>query len=105
MYACHVPCSRGCCDSFIEHVRSVSIAAAALPNRASGIIAGNQADARLGKDRDAFKRFRDAGIQPARIDGAADLERRAGSVIEVERNIVLDDKQRKQYESISADMP
>lgn len=100
-----MPCSRGCCDSFADHVRSISIAAAALPNRAGGIIAGNQADAQLGKDRDAFKRFRDAGIQPSRIDGAADLEKRAGSQVEVERNVVLDDRQRKQYESISADMP
>ena len=100
-----VPCSRGCCDSFIEHVRSVRIAAAALPNRGQAVNHGNRADTQLGKDRDAFKRFRDAGIQPAQIDGAADLERRAGSVVEVERNIVLDDSQRKQYETLSADMP
>jgi putative FmdB family regulatory protein len=42
------------------------------------------------KDRDAYKRFRDSGKQPARIDGCDRLEATASNEISIRTNGALD---------------
>lgn len=72
-----MPCSRGCCDTQLEHYRSIGIAAAALPNRRKTIVDINRKDRQLDKDRGAYKRLRRDGTQPPQINGSAALETRA----------------------------
>lgn len=62
-----MPCAKGCCDTFAEHVRSVTFATKELP----GI---NSRESRLRKDLDAYKRLRKEGLQPLSTQGAARVE-------------------------------
>lgn len=44
----------------------------------------NKNDDQLTRDREAYKRLRDSGLQPPHVGGSADLERDATLPIEVE---------------------
>jgi hypothetical protein len=68
---------RGC-------IHSVTIAAAATPNRRPETNRINRTDAQWDKDMPAYKRMRMNGVQPPRIDDCAHLEREATSQFEVE---------------------
>lgn len=46
--------------------------------------AGNQKDEKLGRDRDAYKRLRNNGLQPSHVGGSDHLEKHATLPIEVE---------------------
>lgn len=86
-----MPCSRGCCDSQAEHYRSVVVAA-------GGASAQTAFERRLDKDRPAYKRLKDEGLQPARLMGAADLEKRAQSRFEIEAGRILPDSQARRVD-------
>lgn len=79
------------------------MAAAALPTRRRAVIVGNAKDSRLGSDRDAYKRLRDSGLQPERLQGAAEVEARAQSRLEVERGVILNDTQREQVRLLASE--
>jgi hypothetical protein len=85
------------------HVATIGVAAAALPNRGKAITVANQKDAALARDMDAYKRLRRDGEQPARIDGAAHVEKHAETRLEVSRSLVLNDRQRRQVETLRKD--
>lgn len=96
-------CSRGCCASSAEHYRSIGIASAALPTRRSAVIGGLKKDAELSRDRDAYKRLRDQGLQPEKLHGSRDIETRAETKLEIERSTILTPAQRKTVESLRSD--
>lgn len=57
-------------------------------------------------DIEAYRRLRKNGVQPKGIDGSAEIERKAGTVHEVESGQVLSTrKQRRQLQSLLGDMP
>jgi hypothetical protein len=75
-------CGRGCCSSFKEHIQSLRISPSVYnPN----VGKQNTYDRKLSADRDAYKRMRDEGLQPATMRGSADLEARATSKYEIAR--------------------
>lgn len=99
-------CGKACaCPSYREHLLSVSFAPSATPSRHPHAAAAKETSKRWNKDLDAYKRLVSAGVQPPSTEGVAELEARAGSKAEVESGIVLTDRQRRQFESVSADLP
>ena len=98
-----MPCPRGCCASYRDHLLSVSVAPSATPSRHPQAVEVNEREARWHKDMPAYKRLVDSGVQPPRIDGCADIEARAETKLEVERATVLTDRQRRQVESLRSE--
>lgn len=95
-------CARGCCPDARTHYLSISISAAAMPSRNGPHSAYAIQKKEDGWERDmpAYKRLRDDGLQPKRIDGAAEIESKAETPIEVESGRVLTPIQRKQYAEV-----
>lgn len=100
-----MPCGRGCCDTFAEHIRSISIAPSAMPSRHAHAAAAKQAGKEWEKDLPAYKRLVEAGLQPKSTAGTHVLEAKAALPVEVETGIVLSDRQRREYQSVTADLP
>lgn len=67
------------------------------------MIVGNRKDEQLGKDRDAYKRMRDQKLQPERLNGAAEIESKAETRLEVERSTILTPDQRRQVETLRSE--
>jgi hypothetical protein len=88
-------CSRGCCSTQGEHYRSIVIGGA--PSY------GTTYEKQLDKDRPAYKRMRDDGLQPKGLSGAADLERRASSRWEIEAGRILPESQSKRIDAAQAE--
>lgn len=75
-------CKRGCCSTQAEHYRGITL---------SGPSEQRTAVRRDEKDMDAYARLVRSGVQPKKIDGAAELERGASTSHEVENaNIITD---------------
>lgn len=86
--ACGKPCN---CESYRAHLLSVGFAAAAMPSR-KGTVAQTEAKERdLHKDRDAYKRLRNDGLQPPHVDGAHRIEQGAKHTAEVETGRLVSD--------------
>lgn len=68
-------CARGCCPSQAEHYKSLVFGVAPPENGYTK---------RFDADMDAYVRLRKDGLQPPRVDGAADLEKRADTREQVE---------------------
>lgn len=68
-------CPRGCCGSYKEHLRAITITTSRP---------AVQAERREMADMDAYKRLVQSGVQPKKIEGAAELERGAETKHEVE---------------------
>lgn len=66
-----------CSLLYAEHLRSIAISAAALPNRRKDTAEGLQRDREIDRDLDAYKRLRHSGVQPPRNQGSALLEKTA----------------------------
>jgi len=69
-------------------IAGVAFAASSMPSRK---IATNDIDAterRWSKDMDAYKRLKRDGLQPAKIDGSADMEKKAEHRSQVETGIL-----------------
>lgn len=77
----------GCFGCKVAHI---GISASAMPTRGGGARAAtiNAKDRVLDKDLDAYKRLRQNGVQPRKIDGAAQVEKRAEEKWQVETGII-----------------
>jgi predicted nucleic acid-binding Zn-ribbon protein len=65
-----------------------NIGAGALETKGKAVRDAHQRDVNLDYDRGAYKRLVDSGVQPGSINGAYDMERRATSPVEFERNAI-----------------
>lgn len=70
-------CARGCCPSPAEHFKSLRFLD-------TGQGSYHQKDRQLAKDRDAYKRLRNEGLQPRSVDGSHRVEATAKTPAEVE---------------------
>jgi hypothetical protein len=75
----------GCFGCRIAHVR---ISSAATPTRRQQVQHIANKEAVLDKDLDAYKRLRNDGLQPRKIDGAAEVEKRAETKAQVESGLI-----------------
>lgn len=77
----------GCFGCKVAHI---GIAASAMPTRGGGARAAviNHKDAVLHKDMAAYKRLRADGTQPKKIDGSAEVEKKATEKWHVETGIL-----------------
>ncbi|MCP3857266.1 MAG: hypothetical protein GY698_21465 [Actinomycetia bacterium] len=55
---------------------SVGVSATATPTRSAEVVEIGEREGRWATDGDAYRRIRKAGLQPDKIDGSAELERR-----------------------------
>ena len=89
--------------AFAENTRTLMIAPSALVTR-SGAAGEKKAWTKLEKDRDAYKRLRDDGLQPTGIRDSADLEKTAETRMEIEAGHVVKNKRvRKATEKLLAE--
>ncbi len=70
-------CARGCCPSPREHYQSLRFLD-------TGQGSYHQKDRQLAKDRDAYKRLRNEGLQPRSVDGSHYVEQTASTPEQVE---------------------
>jgi len=71
----------GCFGCRVAHVRMGPNTTTTSGKRAEEI---NTIEKRWHRDMPAYKRLRQNGLQPERIDGCADIEQRANNKLEVE---------------------
>mgnify|MGYP001602139945 CR=1 FL=1 len=77
-------CTRGCCPTNRDHWLSVSVAPSALTTQSSSHLKQSLArEKEWEKDMPAYRELRRQGLQPQRIDGAADLARDATDSLEI----------------------
>lgn len=74
-------CERGCCPSPREHYRSL-----VFNKTGQGTV--HDRERKLGADLASYKRLRDNGLQPPRIDGCSVLEKHAATKTEVEQGAI-----------------
>lgn len=79
---------RGC-------IRGVGFAPTAMPNRFPEATRIVDTDKRWDRDMGAYRRMRDNGIQPKRIDDCAELETRATDQFEVEMAKIVPKAQKR----------
>lgn len=84
-----MPCARGCCGSYREHLLSISVSAAATPSRNPSLSQTISDRKQFEKDAAAYRRLRSDGLQPERVDGCAVLEAKAKSTVEVEHGRLM----------------
>ena len=75
-------------DCFGCKIAGISISSAAMPGRKSASYEINQTEKRWHKDMDAYKRLRQDGLQPRKIDGSANVEAKATEKYQVETGLV-----------------
>ena len=75
----------GCFACKISHV---AISSDATPTRRADNARINETERQWHKDMDAYKRLRQDGLQPKKIDGAAKVEARATEKYQVETGLV-----------------
>lgn len=88
-------CTRGCCASHAEHYGSLVMGTAQSD--------GTRFETMLDKDRPAYKRMRDEGLQPKSVRGAARIEANASSVFEVETGRILPQRLANQVDSAQSE--
>lgn len=75
-------CPRGCCEDYKEHLRGVRI---------GGFPTGpSLTERKWDKDMPAYKRLREDGLQPPRIDGSYVMEQNAVHEKEIELGRPID---------------
>lgn len=65
-------------------IKAISFAPSAMPNRHPGAVATVAKDRQWEADMPAYKRLRNNGVQPPRIDDSAALEAHASDQFEIE---------------------
>lgn len=71
---------------FKEKIKTISLAPSATPTRRSAEFDLKKSrDKQWAEDIPAYKRLRKDGVQPPRVDGAAEREKHAENRIQVER--------------------
>lgn len=90
---------------FACKIRTISVAPSATPSRRGGAHARsiNDTEKRWVRDHAAYRRLVAEGIQPKRLDGAADLEARADSRTEIEAGRLLTPRQREALDLVGGD--
>lgn len=84
MAACSGPCQ---CPTFKEHIANIRVGQPSDHPTSTGgqeAFRTNAREKRWQKDIPAYRRLRGNGLQPPRIDGAAEVEQRATSAAQVE---------------------
>lgn len=82
-------CKRGCCETQIEHYRSVQLSPALMPTRQDNrYVSTDQLEKNWQKDIPAYKELVKQGIQPEQVDGCADLAARATTAEEIGTEIL-----------------
>lgn len=89
---------------FACKITQVSVSATAMPGRRADAIGGIARDRHWDEDMAAYKRLRQDGLQPPRIDNCKVLERHAEHPKQVEMGKLYDPKQIKIADSISSDL-
>jgi hypothetical protein len=69
-------------------VAQVRVGTNSTTTRGAQVAAVNQTESNWNKDMPAYKRLRADGLQPRKIDGAAEVERKAKEAWQVETGIV-----------------
>lgn len=59
---------------------------------------------RWAKDMPAYRRLREDGLQPPRIDGCAELEAKASEKTQVEMGVLYDAKKVREGDRLSRDL-
>lgn len=95
-----MPCSRGCCETQGDHYRSLAISPS-VHNPHVGM--QNRYDRSLARDRDAYKRMRTEGLQPAHLKGAAQIEKNAISEFEVTTGRIQPEKVARKMDAAIAE--
>jgi hypothetical protein len=75
----------GCFGCKIAHV---AVSSSATPNRRRDTHQINEKEKRWDTDMAAYKRLRQDGLQPPKIDGAANIEKKAETKFQVESGYV-----------------
>lgn len=75
-------------DCFGCKIAGISISSAAMPGRKSESHRINETEKQWHKDMDAYKRLRQDGLQPKKIDGSANVEAKATEKYQVETGLV-----------------
>lgn len=91
-------------DCFGCKAIGVSVSATATPGRRSETIATIARDRHWDEDMSAYKRLRNDGLQPPRIDNCKVLERHAEHPKQVEMGKLYDPKQIALGDRLSADI-
>lgn len=79
--SCGHPCE---CPTYRDHLKSINFSAAAMPTRHRRVSEIATTEKRWDKDMRAYAAMRKDGVQPVRIDGAAEMQARASTQVEVE---------------------
>lgn len=100
--ACPSWCKEPDCDLvYGAHPWSFSVASAALPTRGNAhTVATNATEKRWDRDMPAYKELRRQGLQPRRIDGAADLAATASTELEIEYGKTISRKHHSQVNDL-----
>lgn len=69
-------------------IAGIAISSDATPTRKEDSHRINETERRWHKDMDAYKRLRQDGLQPPKIDGSAKVEARASEKYQVETGLV-----------------
>ena len=96
-----MPCARGCCGSYREHLLSVSVSAAATPTRNPEFAKSLESRKVFDEDAAAYRRLRKDGLQPERVDGCAALETKAESTVEIEHGRLMPKPLVRAFEEMS----
>lgn len=82
-------CGHGCCDTYREHLLSITVAPSATPSRNGGHHAQvvKETEREWHKDHAAYRRMVADGLQPAVLDGAAHMEKHAKHAAEIEHGL------------------
>ena len=89
---------------FACKITQVSVSATAMPGRRSETIATIARDRHWDEDMSAYKRLRNDGLQPPRIDNCKVLERHAEHPKQVEMGKLYDPKKIALGDRLSADV-
>ena len=91
-HAEHTEYTEGC---FVCKVSTISFGSSSMPTRRPVVAATEAREKRWSKDMPAYKELRAQGLQPPRIDGAAELATKAETRFEVESGKILSGKGKK----------
>jgi putative FmdB family regulatory protein len=81
-----------------------NISATAMPNRGRAVVSVDETERRWDRDHAAYKRLVRDGCQPKALDGAADLEAKANSRLEIRRGRLYDNQALKEAADQASNM-
>lgn len=87
-------------DCFACKIRSVSLGLGDLSPEVNDV---SRREKQLTKDRDAYKRLRNDGIQPHSVDGSARVEQQAVEQIDIDFKIPIPKAERERVKDIVAE--